>query len=287
MLILIDKYVQERVAFGDFSGRSPDVIRSVLRGFVAHAGQSDAGLVTRRHVELWLMRPEFRTLKTRRTSLSKLRGFAEWLVDIEVIPRSFCAGVRIKADTVVRPPRFLEVDEVRSVVALAATTRDRLVMLLAVHMGLRRAEIQAIRVEDIAVEKRGLHIRGKGGRGERTRYSDVPAECWAVLCEVLIESPQGAGPLIRSTQTGGVLHLSQLTKLTSRAMRAAGVKHAPYDGKSLHAFRHSCAQHLLDDGKEIRDVQSVMGHAAQATTELYLRRAREVDRDVIDGRSYA
>lgn len=287
MFDLIDKYVTEKVSFGDLSGRSPEVIASTLRTFAASLPTTIPAEVTRRHVELWLMRPQFKTLNSRRSSLSKLRGFSEWLVTTGFIDRDFCLGIRIKREKAARLPRFLEVAEVRDVVSFAKTQRDRVVLLLGVHMGLRREEIQSILLDDIDFNNRGLHVRGKGGRGERTRYVPIPQECWNAIIALLAAEPRSRGPLIVSTQTGEALSLDRLTKLTARAMSEAGVKTAPYDGKSLHALRHTCGQHLIDAGHPIRQVQGVLGHAAQSTTEIYIRRNEDVTREVIDGRSYA
>lgn len=290
MFDLVDQYVAERTALGNFAeqSRTPEVVRSVLRTFVTHVGEDKLPRdVTRRHVETWLMRPVFKTQNSRRTSLSKLKRYGEWLVSIEELDRNFCAGVEVRAEKVARLPRFLEVDEVRNVVSFAKTQRDRLVMLLAVHMGLRREEIQAILIEDIDFGNRGLHVRGKGGRGERTRYVPIPSECWNALTALFAMEPRTRGPLILSTQTGEALSLDRLTRLTRRAMYEAGVKQAPYDGKSLHAFRHTCGQHLIDAGHPIRQVQGVLGHSTQTTTEIYIRRTEDITRDVIDGRSYA
>ncbi|MFP4512092.1 MAG: tyrosine-type recombinase/integrase [Acidimicrobiales bacterium] len=67
----------------------------------------------------------------------------------------------------------------------------------------------------------------------------------------------------------------------------AGVKLSAWDGTASHSLRHSCAQHVLDAGGTVYDVQHTLGHSDSRTTETYLRREPPGLRDAIDGRSYA
>lgn len=53
-----------------------------------------------------------------------------------------------------------------------------------------------------------------------------------------------------------------------------------------HALRHTCAQHLLDGGAEVRQVQAVLGHHSVTTTEGYLRREPAGLRAAMEGRTY-
>jgi integron integrase len=61
------------------------------------------------------------------------------------------------------------------------------------------------------------------------------------------------------------LHETELQRTVKGAIRRAGVLK---DG-GCHAFRHSFATHLLQDGHDIRTVQELLGHAHVTTTQVY------------------
>ena len=273
----IDTYLARRVDRGELAASSAAVTASVLRRWVAHAG-ADPTAWTVEQAAGWVHDGTLAPA-SRRSRLSKLAPFTRWLHAcgrVDVDPCVDVAPVRVD----VGAPRDLTVDEVSRLVGVLPDDRALLVVMLMVHCGLRVGDLCRARVSDVDCAHHRLAVRGKGGRGEVTHWVPVPSEAWRLVAEHI--AGMGDGPLLRSTRYAnhGALSAAHVRKLIAGWMADAGLD------ASSHALRHSCAQHLLDRGVDIRAVQHVLGHRSVTTTEGYLRRQPPGLADAVDGRSY-
>lgn len=284
MFELIDKYIDERSARGELNGRSPSVIRCVLGGFALHVAALTPNEITEADVDSWIADPTLRPA-TRHSMVTKLRPFVRWLAARGHIERDFTALVR--APKVPKGmARFLEAEQVVALVRATTNTRDRLIVLLMVHLGLRRIEVTRIDIEDIDMRDWLLAVRGKNHQGQQSRSLPITTEVRLAILAYLGELPTYAGPLIR-TQRGTRLGELAVSNMITDLMRSVGIKSLPWDGYSGHALRHTCAQELIDAGVDIRLVQTALGHESVVTTEGYLRRKPKGLRDALEGRTYA
>lgn len=199
-----------------------------------------------------------------------VRGFSRWLHSQGYIRRDPTKGIAAPR----RPrtePRALDGDAVDALLKIAPDRRALAIMWLEVGMGLRRIEVHRLNVEDWSRRDQLVRVVGKGSH---ERYVPVPSAAARALDDYLTEHPATVGPLIRSTTTGRPLSLSALSHYMARWMYEAGIKHAPRDGVSGHALRHTAASDVLDACDDIRVVQELLGHADLSTTARYLRRAK-------------
>lgn len=184
---------------------------------------------------------------------------------------------RLDAPKQGRPlPKSLSRDEIDRLLA-AAAARDaaaglRLVALveLAYASGLRVSELLGLKVEAVRRDPAYLIVRGKGGK-ERLAPLNPAAraalKAWLTARDARRKPETPDSPwLFPSSGRSGHLTPRRFAQLLDEAAVTAGLDPARV---SPHVLRHAFATHLLEGGADLRVVQTLLGHADIATTQIY------------------
>lgn len=142
-----------------------------------------------------------------------------------------------------------------------ATLRLAALVELLYGSGLRATELMSLPRHAVAPGKPFLILKGKGGRERLVPISDRALEAVKAWAEhVPRESPW----LFPS----GKSHLTRvrLYQLLREVAAEAGI---PPDRISPHVLRHAFASHLLQNGADLRVVQTLLGHSDISTTQIY------------------
>ncbi len=220
-------------------------------------------------------------------TLAAVRGVLEqcWrqgLVDMETLDRAKSAMVVVKASTTVRGRHLSRMELAKILSACAKDTtpggaRDgAAVALLAI--GLRRAEVAAIRMEDFDPSTGRLVVRGKGNKERIVFLTNGSRDAVQVWMETRGVS---AGPLLgHVTRYGKVAALG----VTPQAIYTALAKRAGEAGVSCtpHDLRRTFAGEALSAGVDVATVQAIMGHSSPATTARYDRRPEDTKRKAME-----
>ena len=143
--------------------------------------------------------------------------------------------------------------------------RDRAMLELLYAGGLRVSEVTGARLEDLKLELGYVLVRGKGDK-ERMVPLGAPAQ------QALDEYLKNGRPALVGERTSPLLFVGtgarRLTRqrvwqLVGKAASAAGRHSSP------HMLRHSCATHMVENGADLRTVQTILGHADISTTQIY------------------
>ena len=168
-------------------------------------------------------------------------------------------------------PRLLSHAEIAALFALAeadAATGDpaALRMLALIELlygsGLRASELVSLAVNAVPRDAPLLTITGKGGQ---QRMVPVGARAGAALRAWLRARPAGGRHVFPSPR-GGHLTRVRLFQLVRDLALRAGLDPAKV---SPHVLRHAFATHLLEGGADLRVLQTLLGHADIATTQIY------------------
>ncbi|MDP1736844.1 MAG: tyrosine recombinase [Caulobacter sp.] len=184
---------------------------------------------------------------------------------------------RVEAPKQGRPlPKVLSRDEVERLI-VAAAARDgaqglRLACLVEMTYasGLRVSELLALPLTALARDPAFLMVRGKGGKERLAPLNEAArksVKAWLDVRKGFIPAGDAANPwLFPSRGKGGRLTARRFSQLLEEAAIAAGIDRARV---SPHVLRHAFATHLLEGGADLRIVQTLLGHADIATTQIY------------------
>jgi len=184
---------------------------------------------------------------------------------------------RVDAPKQGRPlPKVLSRKDVERLIA-AAGAKDGAVGLrlaclveLIYASGLRVSEVLALPVAAIARDPTHLIVKGKGGK---ERLAPLNETARIAIRAYLPARPgffakglKESAWLFPSRGVGGRLTARRFAQLLDEAAADAGIDPAKV---SPHVLRHAFATHLLEGGADLRAVQTLLGHADIATTQIY------------------
>lgn len=256
-----------------------------LADFAAFLRARGRGLAAagRGEIEAYLAACEAQGLAraTRARRLSALRQFYRFAVE-----EGLCAEnptLRLAGPgRAQRLPRTLSEAEVEALLAAARSDRrpepERLratcLMELLYATGLRVSELVSLPVAAVRGDPRMILVRGKGGR-ERMVPLSPPARAalaaWLACRDRAEAAARAAGRpasrhLFPSSGAAGHLTRQAFFALVKTLALEAGIDPARV---TPHVLRHAFATHLLARGADLRVIQTLLGHADIATTEIY------------------
>jgi integrase/recombinase XerD len=167
--------------------------------------------------------------------------------------------------------------------AYKALVRDIAVLEILFATGARVAEVCNLKDEDVDLRRGRVKILGKGGRERILQLCDEEAlgavKDYRALWEEQVEEAEGNGYFFHNRLGGRLSEQSVRAGLRRYAGRAGvGGKVTP------HMLRHSVATLLLEEGVDIRYIQSLLGHTSIMTTQIYTAVHEDHQRRVLANR---
>lgn len=212
---------------------------------------------------------------TAKRRISALRRFFRFLLQENV--RGDDPTTRLDAPKRARAlPKTLSSEEIERLIAAAQNPRDVALIELLYGAGLRVSELVSLplRVAPKAGQEHMI-VEGKGGK-ERLAALGRPA---LAALDAHLATRAGALPkneaqrekaqrwlFPSSSAADGKLTRRRVAQVLEAAAAKAGIDPARV---SPHVLRHAFATHLVEGGADLRTVQTLLGHADIATTQIY------------------
>ncbi len=142
--------------------------------------------------------------------------------------------------------------------------KHRAIILLTYSGGLRLGEVVRLKVEDIDLDRKLVHVRQ--GKHRKDRYTMLSAVAQKAVQDYRRQYPPETW-LFPGARPGRHLTERSVQKAFDRACKKANINKRI----SIHTLRHSFATHLLERGTDLRYIQVLLGHASPKTTQIYTR----------------
>ncbi len=272
----IDAYSRDLARFAEYLAsagvdRIRDVQRDHLGGFVVSLEERGLGARSRARA----------LVATRR--LLRFSG-ATAAIDGRHGP----GGANLRLDQLL--PRTLRPDESAALIQATDPStplglRDRAMMEVLYGAGLRVSELVGLPLAGVDRRAGLLRVVGKGDRERMVPLGEPALEALeAYLAEgrpALVKSTAPATDAIFLSRRGGPMTRQNFFVRVRQLALRAGI---PSDRVSPHVLRHAFATDLLDGGADLRAVQSMLGHADLATTQIYTHVSRARLRETVERR---
>lgn len=223
------------------------------------------------------------TFSTQASYLSALRHWLGWLTEQGWIESNPADKIELPKEEERLPSSHFTISEVEKLINIVDLStpsglRDRAIMEVFYSSAMRRAELIALKLDDLNSESRVIAIRQGKGRKDRVVPIGQRALDWLnkYLTDghpALIIEPSDAMFL---TTLGNAIHPNNLSAQIRSYIQAAGISKRG----SCHLFRHTAATLMLEGGADLRSIQTLLGHEQLNTTQIYthvaINRLREV-----------
>lgn len=175
----------------------------------------------------------------------------------KILPKSLA---RSEIDSMLKASSGEGISAIDPVIGL----RDRAMLEVLYAAGLRVSELVNLKLEDLKLDLGYVLVRGKG---DKERIVPVGRAAQNAIRTYLNQARpallQGkVSAILFVRRRGGQLTRQRVWQMVKAA--SAATRHA-----SPHTLRHSCATHMVENGADLRTVQTILGHADITTSQIY------------------
>ncbi|MDN3203229.1 tyrosine-type recombinase/integrase [Algoriphagus sp. C2-7] len=163
-------------------------------------------------------------------------------------------------------PTVCSVEEIQKILSSVKNIKHKAILSVIYSAGLRISEVINLPIKAIDSGRMQIHI--KNAKGNKDRYTILSKKVLELL-RVYFKKEQPHYWLFEgmgSTKENPVQYSTRsIQSILKAALKKAGIK----KHVTVHTLRHSFATHLLENGTDLRYIQSLLGHSNPKTTEIY------------------
>jgi integrase/recombinase XerD len=211
-------------------------------------------------------------IATRRSMQAAMRLFIRFAVSRGwVKPKVLGSVPSLRTCRMSSYPRGASDAHVRTLAAaaVAETARDRAILLLLLVYGVRRGQIVALHLEDIAWRDQTIVFRAhKNGKPVRHRLAAAVAAALSTYLRVERPDVEERAVFVRSRRPYLPLGPGAVTRVVEASIKRAGLEFTPC---GPHALRHAFATRLLHRGQPLKVIADLLGHRSLESVSVYAK----------------
>lgn len=160
-------------------------------------------------------------------------------------------------------PKVISPEEVADLIRFTKNIKHRCIISLLYSAGLRRGELLNLKLDDIDGKRMLIYVNA--AKGNKDRVTILSKQVLAELRNYYLEyRPK------KYLFEGSEGHPYSGTSILA-VIKKAGERAKIKKNITPHMLRHSFATHLLENGADLRYIQSLLGHSSSKTTEIYTK----------------
>ena len=164
-------------------------------------------------------------------------------------------------------PVVLSREECKELFKAPRLFKHKYLLTFAYAAGLRMNELRLLKISDVDLDRKQVHIRL--GKGKKSRYV-VLSTLLAKKFQQYLDDVKPQVYLFEGQTPAQPMGERSIQYVINEALQKTNIKKQA----SMHTLRHSFATHLMDDGINIQSIQHALGHADIRSTMVYLHVAQ-------------
>lgn len=210
-----------------------------------------------------------RSINRKMSSLRFYYKFLQKIEEVDVSPLQLHRSLKVEKKLQL-PFSVNEIDAVRERLDGLEdfnSIRDLLIVEMLYCLGLRRAELVALKISDVDFYQHQVKVLGKGDKVRVIPVVQVVEKILKKYISVrgLVMSNMDKNDNLLVNEKGNKINEMFVYRVINRYFSNVTTK----EKKSPHVLRHSFATHLLENGADINSIKELMGHESLGTTQGY------------------
>jgi len=257
------------------NGISPTTIKSYSCNIVRLLEQFPAP--TKIDIEFYItvLKTQQLVTSTLNSKIVSWKSFFAWCADNNIIPADPTAKQRCTRSPYRhrRPP---EQNDVKKLLSLELSLRDRALLSLIIDCGLRVAEVSLLLLADVT--SKSITVLGKGNK---KRTVPLTSSCFKIISDYIDTLPPQSKYLFAGRWLGTAFATRSIEDRLEDLCKLAGIKKIV-----PHQLRHYFATQMLNKGANLKSVSEMLGHTSTAiTADIYWHTDEETNRKEHDAHS--